>query len=680
MDEPTDGDTQSGLRAGSRFGHYRLRRLLGEGGFGQVWEAEDTAMDRAVALKLLKPAYSDNENFRQRLYREARAAGRLNEPHVVPIHQCGEIDGQLYIDMRLVKGTDLQTVLARNGPLSPARAAAVVRQIAAALDAAHSEQMVHRDIKPANILLTGDDFACLVDFGLANAATDAKLTSSGTTIGTFAYMSPERFSNAEVSHRAGADIYSLACVLYECLTGSPPYAIGDLPALINAHLTAPIPRPSQHRPQIPAAFDDVIARGMAKKPEDRYASAGELARAAHGALSGPAQHHADTILDTAQAGATRDRGQPAATPRPKAAIKRRPPSPGPKAAIKPRPPSPGPKGAAKSRPPSTSPPAATRPRPPASSPTTYRPSAEVALLQRLSRRPAITPLALAVLVLIAVTIAVIVGYRSLKPPAPSSRQPVELPFASLLPLSVAVDTADNVYVTGGATDQKNTGRVVKLAAGTTTPVDLPSPGVDTHPSSVAVDSIGNVYVADWKQEKVLKLPAGSNTWADLPFTGLTGSNTNNGLAVAADSAGNVYVTDAGSRRVIKLAAGSNTSTELPFTELSNPSGVAVDGAGNVYVSDAGNNVVFKLAPGAAGPPVQLPFTNLHGPLGAAVDRAGNVYIADSGNVIKLPTNSNAQTNLPFSGLKIISSVAVDAAGNVFVTDVGSGRVLKLPAG
>jgi serine/threonine protein kinase len=247
---------------------------------------------------LLAPAYSQNAVFRQRLYREARAAGRLREPHVVPVHQCGEINGQLFIDMRLIDGTDLQHVLANDGPLSPARAVAIVRQIAAALDAAHSAQMVHRDVKPANILLTADDFACLVDFGLANAATDAKLTSSGTTIGTFAYMAPERLSNAEVTHRA--DIYALACVLYECLTGSPPYATGDLPALISAHLTAPIPRPSQQRPEIPADFDQVIENGMAKNPDDRYGSAGELARAAHHALTAPGHDPADTILASTQ--------------------------------------------------------------------------------------------------------------------------------------------------------------------------------------------------------------------------------------------------------------------------------------------------------------------------------------------------------------------------------------------
>jgi serine/threonine protein kinase len=145
VDEPTASDTPSGLRPGSRFGHYRLKRLLGRGGYGEVYEAEDTLMDRAVALKLLAAPYSQNQAFRLRLHREARNAGKLHEPHVVPIHHCGEIDGQLYIDMRLIEGSDLQKVLALRGPLSPARAVAIVRQIAGALDAAHSVQMVHRE-------------------------------------------------------------------------------------------------------------------------------------------------------------------------------------------------------------------------------------------------------------------------------------------------------------------------------------------------------------------------------------------------------------------------------------------------------------------------------------------------------------------------------------------------------
>ncbi|MGH3634621.1 MAG: serine/threonine-protein kinase PknH/PknJ [Mycobacterium sp.] len=326
VEEPTANDTAAGSRAGSRLGHYRLRRLLGRGGFGEVYEAEDTAYHRIVALKLIAAPYSQNQVFRERLFREAQHAGRLHDPHVVPIHSWGEIDEQLYIDMRLIEGTDLQSVLASDGSLGPARAVAIVRQIAAALDAAHRDQMVHRDVKPANILITRDDFACLVDFGLANAATDAKLTSSGATIGTFAYMAPERLSHAEVSHRA--DIYALACVLYECLTGSAPYAIGDLHALITAHLTAPIPRPSRRGRQIPVGFDDVIARGMAKNPDERYASAGELARAAHLALTTSDQDQADTILATTQAAAG-DRTQagaaePAASSQTKARLPAKP--------------------------------------------------------------------------------------------------------------------------------------------------------------------------------------------------------------------------------------------------------------------------------------------------------------------------------------------------------------------
>ncbi|WP_303246444.1 serine/threonine-protein kinase PknH/PknJ [Mycobacterium simiae] len=258
-----------------------------------MWLAEDTVMDRLVALKLLRAEYSDSETFRLRLFREARAAGRLHEPHVVPIHGCGEIDGQLYIDMRLIDGVDLEAVLSQQAPLAPARAVAVVRQIAAALDAAHNAGLTHRDVKPANILLLDDDFACLLDFGLASAASDAKLTSTGFTIGTFAYMAPERLSaDAEIDGRA--DVYALACVLYECLTGSRPYS-GDTPALVSAHLTAPIPKPSQHGPNVPAALDDVITRGMAKNPADRYGSAGDLARAAQSALAIEQRMQPDTI-------------------------------------------------------------------------------------------------------------------------------------------------------------------------------------------------------------------------------------------------------------------------------------------------------------------------------------------------------------------------------------------------
>jgi serine/threonine kinase PknH len=291
--------SEQSSREGTQFGPYRLLRLIGKGGMGEVYEAEDTVKDRVVALKLLPEGVSHDPVFRKRLQREAHSAGRLQEPHVVPIHDYGEIDGLLYVDMRMINGSDLRKILKNFGPMTPARAVAIVRQIASALDAAHEGGVMHRDVKPENILVNRDDFAYLVDFGIANAASDEKLTELGTAVGTYAYMAPERFSGDAVTYRA--DIYALACVLHECLTGSQPYGGDSVGVVITAHLMQPIPRPSVERPGIPAAFDAVIARGMAKKPEERYASAGDLAMAATEALTARDQDHAETILQRGEA-------------------------------------------------------------------------------------------------------------------------------------------------------------------------------------------------------------------------------------------------------------------------------------------------------------------------------------------------------------------------------------------
>ncbi|OBF55068.1 protein kinase [Mycobacterium sp. 852002-53434_SCH5985345] len=312
-------------RAGTEFGPYHLKRLLGRGGMGEVYEAEHTVKEWTVAVKLLSETFSRDPVFRERMKREARTAGRLQEPHVVPIHDYGEIDGQMFLEMRLIEGTDLDSVLKRFGPLAPPRAVAIITQIASALDAAHAAGVMHRDVKPQNILVTRDDFAYLVDFGIASATTDEKLTQLGTAVGTWKYMAPERFSNAEVTYRA--DIYALACVLYECLTGSPPYTSSSAGALVTAHTMNPIPQPTAVRPGIPKGFDAVVTRGMAKKPEDRYASAGDLALAAHDALSDPDQDHAATILRRSQE-ATLPGTVMAPPPPPRPAANTPPPSPG----------------------------------------------------------------------------------------------------------------------------------------------------------------------------------------------------------------------------------------------------------------------------------------------------------------------------------------------------------------
>jgi serine/threonine protein kinase len=207
-------DTVPTSRVGTQVGPYRLRRLLGRGRMGEVYEAHDTQKGRTVALKLMSQEFNSDSVFRRRMQREAHTAGRLQEPHIVPIHDYGEIDGQLFIDMRFIEGTDLGRMLGREGAIPPPRAVAIVSQVAAALDAAHRAGVVHRDIRPENILITGDDFAYLVDFGIAAAATDRHhLTKTGTAVGSWSYVAPERFSDDDITYRS--DIYALACVLYD---------------------------------------------------------------------------------------------------------------------------------------------------------------------------------------------------------------------------------------------------------------------------------------------------------------------------------------------------------------------------------------------------------------------------------------------------------------------------------
>ena len=273
-----------GSRLGTRFGPYELNSLIGVGGMGEVYRAYDTIKDRTVAVKVLRAEMAADPNYQERFRRESRVAARLQEPHVIPVHDFGDIDGVLYIDMRLVEGGSLKDELRANGPLDPSRAASIIAQVAAALDAAHSDGLVHRDIKPENVLLTPDDFAYLVDFGIAHGGGDASITMTGLIIGSCAYMSAERFSGGQVG--PPADVYSLTCLLYESLTGRPPFETGDLRQLMTAHLFSPPPRPSIMRRGINRAFDDVIAKGMAKKPAERFASAGELAKAATAAASG----------------------------------------------------------------------------------------------------------------------------------------------------------------------------------------------------------------------------------------------------------------------------------------------------------------------------------------------------------------------------------------------------------
>jgi serine/threonine-protein kinase len=301
--------------ADEKLGAYRLERLLGRGGMGEVYLAYDMVRQRAVALKLLPEQLMADAEFVVRFRREAQIAAQLRDPHVIPIHDFGEIDGRLFIDMRLVEGVDLGVLLAEQGPFAAHRAVDIVAQVAGALDAAHLAGLVHRDVKPSNVLLRssgqGDDFAYLVDFGLARAVDGTALTASGAMVGTIGYMAPERFLREPVDHRA--DVYSLACMLYQMVVGRRPFAGNDSAAEpyaeMYAHVHRPVPRPSADRPDLPPGLDQVIARGMAKQPADRYASAGDLASAARDALATPSA----AVVATPSAGTVADQITPSRT-------------------------------------------------------------------------------------------------------------------------------------------------------------------------------------------------------------------------------------------------------------------------------------------------------------------------------------------------------------------------------
>jgi serine/threonine protein kinase len=224
------------------FGRYQLIELIGEGGMGKVYKAHDTVMGRDVAIKVLPRELATNPGYEQRFRREASVAARLTEPHIIPIFEAGEIDGQLYLVMPIISGVDVHTVLHRDGPMSPQRAVQVVEQLAAALNGPTNTGLVHRDIKPSNALLTGDDFVYLIDFGIAHDTAATRLTSTGMTVGTLAYMAPERFTAGTADARA--DVYSLTCVLHECLTGTTPYPGNSIEQQLAGHLKLEPPKPA----------------------------------------------------------------------------------------------------------------------------------------------------------------------------------------------------------------------------------------------------------------------------------------------------------------------------------------------------------------------------------------------------------------------------------------------------
>jgi serine/threonine protein kinase len=288
------------LGPGSTFAGCRLEAVAGRGGMGVVFRATQLVLQRPVALKAIAPELAADKDYRERFQRESHLAASIDHPNVIPVYEAGELDGTLYLIMRWVDGTDLRTLLKASGRVSPGRAIKLLRPVASALAAAHKRGLVHRDVKPANVLVArgeeedDDDHVYLTDFGIARRTNGESLTRTGVFVGTVDYTAPERFQGGKGD--AASDIYSLGCVLFETLTGHVPYKRPTAVSKIYAHVADPIPSARDEVQKVPEELDAIIAKAMAKRPQDRFGSAGQLTVAL-----GQALHELDTAERVAAA-------------------------------------------------------------------------------------------------------------------------------------------------------------------------------------------------------------------------------------------------------------------------------------------------------------------------------------------------------------------------------------------
>ncbi|AQA22951.1 serine/threonine-protein kinase PknJ [Rhodococcus sp. MTM3W5.2] len=607
---------------------YRIERVLGRGGMGDVYLADHPNLPRQVALKVLHASWTRDDYVRSRFESEADHAARLEHPNIVTVHDRGREGDLLWIAMQYVPGVDAKQAL-ESGPLDVERAVHIISETAKALDYAHGAGVLHRDVKPANILLAPGEpeRVLLTDLGTATRET-LHLTQTGMLVATLLYAAPEQIQGGDLDHRV--DIYALGCTFFHLITGQPPFAGSSAAAVMNAHLNAPIPRPSVLRPELPGGFDIAIARAMAKNRDDRFSTCRELVDAARAALL------------SAHESATRPSPHVVA-PSATETIEHAPETVRPDQFAGPTAPSPMPDRTEFAKAP-----------PPASFPQ----------MPWWRRRLAIG---------VAALVALIVGAAAVFIVWPESRpasEQVVLPLEGLgEPFGVATSGDGDVYVT----DQNNN-RVIMKRTGVDSQTVLPFTGLSL-PSGIAVSDRGDVYVADSANNRVVMLRPGSDSQTVLPFTDLKAP-----LAVAVGGFGDVYVADTMNNRVLVLPAASSTATVLPFPGLIGPYGVAVNDRGDVYVSTA-NNAVLNLS-AMSGTMTVLPFKDVSGADAVAVSESGDVFVADGlhNRVLALPAGSDEQTVLPFTGLDGPVGLAVNGDGDVYVADLGNSRVLMLPAG
>jgi YVTN family beta-propeller protein len=648
------------FETGQRFGAYTLGKLLGRGGMGVVYQAQHVHLGRTVALKLLAPELSKNEDFRARFLRESRLAAALDHPGIVTVYDAGDVNGVLFIAMRYVRGTDLAALIAQRAPLPVDETLAILDQVATALDAAHAAGLVHRDVKPANVMIEGQR-CYLADFGLTKRATgnSVQLTAAGTFLGTVDYVAPEQIEGREVDGRA--DVYALTCVLFECLTGSRPYPRDSQVAVLYAQLREPPPRPCELRPDLPAAIDVVVGRGMAKLPEGRYSSCGELVAAARAALT---------------ARATTAPPQPAPAPPPQPApAPPRPPAPAQPAPAPPPQPAPtAPREIPRATAPLPPPSLPTAPLPAASLPTAPLPPTGPVAAAPAGRRSLVLPLvAVAVLVAagIAAAIALSGGGSSQKPvatspavaaapppapPAPNGPHVVGSPIQlGGKPLGVVfrggevwvADSGDSSVVRVGAADGKQT----RIAVGDG-PFDVAGNSTSIWTANSRSDTVSRVDVRTGKASA--QFPVGSKP-----------------MFLTAEES-RVFVANSGDGTVSVLDAHTGAPLSNPIRVGSEPTGMTT-GAGSAWVANRGSNTVSQIKNGQVLNTIPVGSQ----PVGVIFGQ-GSLWVTNetSGTVsrIQMPPGSS-----PVTATKVGSNPYGIAFGEgfVWVTNRADGTVMRI---
>lgn len=638
---------------------------------GTVYLAAHPRLPRLVALKLLNPALTDDPALCARFLREAGNIARLDHPNVVTAYDRGQDGEQLWIAMQYIEGSDAGTLLRKQPNIDMDRAVRILAEAARGLDYAHANGMLHRDVKPANILLGEPrpghgplERVLIADFGIAKSLEDtAGLTTTGTILASFPYAAPEQLDPAaELDERT--DVYALGCTFYHLLVGAPPYP-GTSPAhMISGHLYAPIPQPSKEtRGRVPAGFDAVIAKALAKNRDERYESCGALARDAERALAEgddaatvavrqspvptwPTTAETELYPLAAPAALESERGGAEATP----AIRRAAPA-------------------------ADSPPATRRPEPATGTASSISRPERAAARTHWNTKRTKWIAATAVLAAVATLITVlVVQSRHQGSDAPTEHGAATVTQSEITTQSgwqgsaLAVDSSGNLYIDG------KTAGVVQYPYGAPPPVEKLTPQ-STYPDGIAVDANGAIYVSNRSTAKVVKYEPGSTTPIDVPVGAAAPT------ALTFDQAGTLYILDG--KRVLKLESGATTASELPTPGMPDSANdIAVDQSGALYLTWGAPGGILKWAAGATEPTVlwsiagrsgttiDTPGADLNFPHGIDVDVNDAVYVADALQraVFRLDAGGTQWQRVPIEGLGYPQALAVDHSGTIYVGD------------